>query len=177
MITFYWREIQIYLYTLQTTALLPSFASHVICMEASPVDPNLVAVGGGDSTIRVWKTASSRPGFDVSLVWQKLSSKITAIAWHPEKEGLLAFGTDEGRIGTVDALHSRPTPNMWEHKHRGAVYNLAWGPNLKPPLGVKLYSCGDNVVLMHHGQKGNRPSNVEDVIEETNKFKRKVGTY
>ena len=76
-------------------------------MEASPVDPNLVAVGGGDSTIRVWKTASSRPGFDVSLVWQKLSSKITAIAWHPEKEGLLAFGTDEGRIGTVDALHSR----------------------------------------------------------------------
>ena len=58
------------------TALLPSFASHVICAEASPVDPNLVAVGGGDSTIRVWKTASSRPGFDVSLVWQKLSSKV-----------------------------------------------------------------------------------------------------
>ena len=57
-------------------ALLPSFASHVICAEASPVDPNLVAVGGGDSTIRVWKTASSRPGFDVSLVWQKLSSKV-----------------------------------------------------------------------------------------------------
>ena len=32
---------------------------------------------------------------------------MTALAWHPEKEGLLAFGTDEGRIGTVDALHSR----------------------------------------------------------------------
>ena len=63
---------------------------------------------------------------------------------------------------------------MWEHKHRGSVYNLAWGPNLKPPLGVKLYSCGDNVILMHHGQKGSRPSNVEDVIEETNAFKRKV---
>ena len=29
------------------------------------------------------------------------------MAWHPEKEGLLAFGTDEGKIGTVDALHSR----------------------------------------------------------------------
>ena len=64
---------------------------------------------------------------------------------------------------------------MWEHKHRGSVYNLAWGPNLKPPLGVKLYSCGDNVILMHHGQKGSRPSNVEDVIEETNALKRKVG--
>ena len=57
---------------------------------------------------------------------------------------------------------------MWEHKHRNSVYNLAWGPNMK------LYSCGDNVILMHHGQKGNRPTNMEDVIEETNAFKRKV---
>ena len=43
------------------------------------MDPKLVAVGGGDSTIRVWKTASSQPGFDVSLVWQKLSSKLSVI--------------------------------------------------------------------------------------------------
>ena len=26
---------------------------------------------------------------------------------------------------------------MWEHKHRGAVYNLAWGPDLKPPYDVR----------------------------------------
>ena len=32
---------------------------------------------------------------------------MTAVAWHPEKEGVLAFGTDEGKIGTVDVLHSR----------------------------------------------------------------------
>ena len=39
----------------------------------------------------------------------------------------------------------------------------------------RLFSCGDNIILMHHGQKGGgRPSNVEDLIEETNMLRRKA---
>ena len=66
--------------------------------------------------------------------WGRLVPHMTAI---DPINLVTSCGTDEGRIGTVDALHSRPVPAMWDHKHRGAVYNLAWGPNLKPPHGVR----------------------------------------
>ena len=31
--------------------------------------------------------------------------KVISVAWHPTKEGLLGFGTDEGRVGWLDALN------------------------------------------------------------------------
>jgi hypothetical protein len=38
---------------------------------------------------------STKSTFDMSTTWNKLSSaKITSLAWHPDKEGILAFGTD-----------------------------------------------------------------------------------
>ena len=51
---------------------------------------------------------SAKALFDVTTIWQKLNgAKITALAWHPDKENILAFGTDEGRVGTLDAFNSR----------------------------------------------------------------------
>ena len=37
-------------------------------------------------------------------------------------EGLLAFGTDEGRVGWVEALSSSRVPNLSNTQHRNGVY-------------------------------------------------------
>ena len=39
---------------------------------------------------------------------------VTAVCWHPRQEGLLAFGTAEGRVGVYDVFAVRnhtPIPN------------------------------------------------------------------
>ena len=51
------------------------------------------------------------------------------------QENILAFATDEGRIGFVDGLSPKPNPNFMEFKHRGSVYNLAYGPQLMSKTG------------------------------------------
>lgn len=160
---------------------LPTFAGFIYCIESSPLEPKLLAIGAGDSNIRVWREGSQKSVFDVSLIWQRLNNaKVTALAWHPEKEGLLAVGTDEGRIMTVETLSARKNANLLDYKHRGQVYNLAWGPPSYPTgstvdqTGAVLYSCGDNAVFMHSMKANVRSANVESIVEDTNSLKRKA---
>jgi gem associated protein 5 len=165
---------------------LPAFASRIICMASNLVDPSILAIGAGDGVIRIWKTASTKAMFEVAVIYQKPTSRceITAMAFHPKKENMLAFATEEGRIGIVDALASRPNPMFYDYKYRGSVYNLAWGP----PIGdsaagmnekddPNLYSLGDGFVMMHQGRAGNnvglKSVNIEEVISKTNNWTRK----
>lgn len=102
----------------------------------------MIAIGAGDGQIRVWKMASTKATFDVNVIWQKLNSaKVTALAWHPDKDNLLAFGTDEGRVGTVDAFAQRSIPNFYDSKHKGTVYSLCWGPS----VSASDQGGGDNI--------------------------------
>ena len=101
---------------------LPTFAGFVYCLASNPVDPSLVAIGAGDSQIRVWRTASQQL-FDITNIHAKLNqAKVMSLAWHPSREGLLAFGTDEGRVGWVEALSSSRVPNISNTQHRNGVY-------------------------------------------------------
>ena len=101
---------------------LPTFAGFVYCLASNPVDPSLVAIGAGDSQIRVWRTASQQL-FDITNIHAKLNqAKVMSLAWHPSREGLLAFGTDEGRVGWVEALSSSRVPNLSNTQHRNGVY-------------------------------------------------------
>ena len=101
---------------------LPTFAGFVYCLASNPVDPSLVAIGAGDSQIRVWRTASQQL-FDITNIHAKLNqAKVMSLAWHPNREGLLAFGTDEGRVGWVEALSSSRVPNISNTQHRNGVY-------------------------------------------------------
>ena len=142
---------------------MPTFASKIVCMATNSVDPSILAIGGGDGNIRVWKTASTKVMFDCNTIWQKLSRcEISALAWHPDRENLLAFGTAEGQIGFVDALSPKPNPSFLDFKHKGSVYNLCYGPSLENKDDIVLYSLGDGAVFMHH--KGSKSLNIEDLF-------------
>ena len=96
------------------------------------------------------------------------------------QENILAFATDEGRIGFVDGLSPKPNPNFMEFKHRGSVYNLAYGPQLMSKTGSGntgtgscLFSLADSVILMHN-KTNNSHTNIEDLITEANQWQRKA---
>ena len=92
-----------------------------------------MAVGGGDGQIRVWRT-NSPALYDITYLWGKLNqAKIYSLAWHPTKEGLLAYGTDEGRVGWFEAFHHGKLPTVSSYQHRGGVYSVSWGPNVVGP--------------------------------------------
>jgi len=79
-----------------------------------------------------------------------LLGKVTALAWHPSVEGLLAFGTDEGRVGIFDTLNVSKPPTLSRTYHKGTVYNLVWAPTPTSKEGVMhLYSCGGSHIFIH----------------------------
>ena len=85
-----------------------------------------MAVGAGDGIVRVWKTASNQM-FDIRHVVVK-QAKIMSLAWHPQREGLLGFGTDEGRVGWVDVFSQKMYVTYSDYQHRGGVYCTCWAP-------------------------------------------------
>ena len=57
--------------------ILPCFANTVIAMAASNLDPSTIAIGCGDSCVRVWKTQSkTNDGVDMEAIHCKTKGKV-----------------------------------------------------------------------------------------------------
>ena len=117
-------------------------------------------MGLADSTIRLWHTQRKGKGrYHSDSFYRGLQARVSALAFHPVQEGLLAYGTQNGRIGLYDVLqdvHLRELPG-----HRGAVYHLQWllvnhphcaaDTETKGSVSGFLYSLGaDGVLLETH---------------------------
>ncbi|EOA96589.1 Gem-associated protein 5, partial [Anas platyrhynchos] len=172
--------------TLDCRWTMPSLGGFVYSLAFSPVDPGCLAIGVGDSMIRVWNTLSMSNIYDVKTFWQSIKSKVTALSWHPTKDGCLAFGTDDGKVGIFDTFSSsakNKPPQISSTYHKKTVYTLAWGPPT-PPLSsgegeqpsVTLYSCaGEGIVFQHNPWKLSGEANdINKVIRDTNSIKHKL---
>ncbi|KAJ7316523.1 hypothetical protein JRQ81_002685 [Phrynocephalus forsythii] len=172
--------------TLNCCWTMPSLGGFVYNLAFSPVDTGCLAVGVGDSMLRVWNTLSINNQYDVKTFWQGIKSKVTALSWHPTKESCLAFGTDDGKVGIFDTYSSKP-PQISSTFHKKTVYTLAWGPPV-PPLSfggdgdrpsVTLYSCaGEGIVFQHNPWKlSGEAHDINKVIRETNSVKHKLPAH
>ncbi|XP_043268004.1 gem-associated protein 5 [Venturia canescens] len=131
----------------------PTQGGYIYCMAACPLDTSRIAFGAGDAMLRLWNLSEPhQTTFDVTTQWQKIMGKIRSIAWHPEKENLLAFGTGEGRVGVWDTNSNTKPPILYRQYHRHTVYSLGWGPNPDNESFV-LYSCGDNELVYYPSEK------------------------
>ncbi|NXX42415.1 GEMI5 protein, partial [Tricholaema leucomelas] len=166
---------------------MPSLGGFVYSLAFSPVDTGCLAIGVGDSMIRVWNTLSMNNVYDVKTFWQSIKSKVTALAWHPTKESCLAFGTDDGKVGIFDTFSSsarNKPPQISSTYHKKTVYTLAWGPPTAPlsyggegeQPSVTLYSCaGEGIVFQHNPWNLNGEANdINKVIRDTNAIKHKL---
>ena len=126
---------------------LPCFAGFVYCLVSNPIEPGVLAVGAGDGAVRVWRSGDTTDIFSVRLVSFR-QSKVMSLAWHPTREGLLAAGTDDGKVAWVEVVTSSRQPSQSSYQHRAGVYCLAW-------LDSKtLLSCGDGKIVQHDTATG-----------------------
>lgn len=65
------------------------------------------------------------------------------LCWHPQKENLLAFATDEGRVGIIDTDKTQKAPITCRPYFRDTVYSVEWGPDPNSKKEFALYACGD----------------------------------
>uniref|UniRef100_H2ZXR1 Gem nuclear organelle associated protein 5 n=1 Tax=Latimeria chalumnae TaxID=7897 RepID=H2ZXR1_LATCH len=101
--------------------------------------PFLKRRGGADPAVkeRIWLTLHWPPGRPTQIVSSCFGLVLNIfffLSWHPTKEGCLAFGTDDGKVGIYDTYSTKP-PHISSTYHRKTVYVLAWGPPL-PPLSL-----------------------------------------
>ncbi|KAM6907183.1 gem-associated protein 5 [Xenentodon cancila] len=180
------REIKCWdLNSLSCCWTLPTLGGPVNALTFSLVGAGCLAMGVGDSMIRVWNTLSTQNKYDVRSFWQGIKSKVTALVWHPKKEGCLSFGTDDGKVGIYDVFSNKP-PQVSNSYHRKTVYTLAWGPPVAPlsfgaagQQSYSLYSCGgEGVILQHDPYKlGGDASDVDVLIRDTNDIKHKLSPH
>ncbi|KAM4620896.1 gem-associated protein 5 [Polymixia lowei] len=181
------REIKCWdLASLDCCWTLPTLGGGVYALSFSPVGTGCLALGVGDYMIRVWNTLSIQNQYDTRTFWQGIKAKVMALAWHPSKEGSLAFGTEDGKVGIYDAFSNKP-PQISSSYHQKAVYRLAWGPAV-PPMSfggagdrpsATLYSCaGEGVILQHDpcGLSG-EASDIDKLIINTNNIKHKLSPH
>ena len=118
-------------------------------LDISPLAPSKVAVGVGDNMVRVWDKTKNT----VIQVWQSVRTKVMVVAWHPYKEGILAYGTEEGRVG----LYNNGNSHTSSTHHEKAVYSLSWGyaPTkfAEDDCKTALYSCGGEGSILCHKPK------------------------
>lgn len=142
---------------------LSTLGGSVYDLAFSTVAVGRLAIAVGDSNIRVWNVASSTTCPTQSL-YVGTRSKVSTIAWHPERENVIAFGTDDGRVGLVDT-NLKKTTNISASLHKTKVYKLSWGPcQLKTGdsgNALYLYSCGDGPIFIHSFGK----DEVEDTVD------------
>uniref|UniRef100_A0AAQ5X517 Anaphase-promoting complex subunit 4 WD40 domain-containing protein n=1 Tax=Amphiprion ocellaris TaxID=80972 RepID=A0AAQ5X517_AMPOC len=181
------REIKCWdLASLDCCWTLPTLGGFVYALSFSPVGSGCLALGVGDNMIRVWNTLTTQNRYDTRSFWQGIKSKVTALAWHPTKEGSLSFGTDDGKVGIYDVFSNKP-PQISSSYHRKTVYTLAWGPPV-PPMSFgaaggkpsySLYSCaGEGVILQHDPSKlSGDASDIDRLIRDTNNIKHKLSPH
>lgn len=140
-------------------------------LDISPLSPNRIAVATGDNMVRIWEPYQNK----VIQVWQSVRTKVMVVAWHPYKEGVVSFGTEEGRIGIYDV--NSGNMNTSSTYHEKPVYSMSWGyvPTKfgEDPLKTGLYSCGGEGIIFCHKPKelGKTARNVNSYLAAENNYK------
>ncbi|CAG0887516.1 unnamed protein product [Cyprideis torosa] len=101
---------------------LPLITGEISSIATSPHDPGNVAVNSGQ-WIRSWMVEGREPMQNFSTGLR--GARLTQLAWHPDKEKLLAFGTEDGEIGLMTLGESA---KLCKSKHTGPVYTIKWIP-------------------------------------------------
>lgn len=76
------------------------------------------------------------------------------LAFHPQDEGLLAYGTGDGRVGVFNLTKKRNNVNLLKTVLANPIYRLCWAPfpNTKTVDDAKLalYAVGSGQIIIYN---------------------------
>ncbi|XP_062546175.1 protein rigor mortis [Armigeres subalbatus] len=106
---------------------LSCLATGNTCVTENPLESTILGIGCVDRNLVTINLASMAYN-EVNCVrfMNKICSKVTALAWHPERENFIAFGTAEGRIGLLDTNSPNNVPVLLNSFLSTDVYTLKW---------------------------------------------------
>lgn len=106
-----------------------------------------IAFGVDTSNIGVLDMSSpSSPS--LSFLWQSIPADVCRLAWHPIREGRVAYSTRLGQVALYDTLTARSRV-VYDRKYNqpGSPTNVLWGPLVPSTAEDRtlaiLYSVGD----------------------------------
>lgn len=137
-------------------------------------NPDLAAVGLGDSNIKIWtfartptvdqpKNLKRHNFYETQLLWKDIQGQVQHVQWHPTKEGLLLYSTEYGRIGIYDVYNHKGTKFKTYHAKKGPSPFIAWAGDLSfafedVSMPDVVISCGaDGRVYAFDALEVNRP--------------------
>lgn len=135
-----------------------------------------IAVGVDTGNIGILDL-SSHGSPSLTFLWQDIPGDICRLAWHPVREGRVAYSTRLGHVALYDTLTGRSrVVYAWKYNQPGSPTALLWGP-LTPSstedrtLSI-LYSIGNG--LFHRWdspEKSCLPTDLTSIVNEVRVFK------
>ncbi|KAG8199663.1 hypothetical protein JTE90_022116 [Oedothorax gibbosus] len=164
-------------------AQTPFMCQFVFDLTVSSLNPNLMAISNGEGILKVWNSQSEATRLDMVSVFIHFKTRIMTTAWHPVNENLIAYGTDEGRVGMIDIV-KRKLLYTFETHHTDTVYCLGWGPCEKAAKSESgkteyyIYSVGGGTIYVHkeNNVKG-KALNFDDLVEFPSDLETSVKTH
>ncbi|CAO3647994.1 unnamed protein product [Cunninghamella echinulata] len=163
-------------------------------LDISSLNPMQVAIGYGDSAIKVWKCVQLKEDqltsnkkkrkenpFESTTFWRGLQGQIKKVQWHPTKEGILAFSTEYGHIGIYDTYNNK---SFTFRSHRsssseGSVPSLTWIGDISSLTDISfdetldmtniLVTCdSEHLFLRDANHHHNDPINLNNLLQQHN---------
>ncbi|GFS41313.1 gem-associated protein 5 [Trichonephila inaurata madagascariensis] len=140
---------------------VPMLMGFIYGLSFSSINPNLLAIGNGDGTLKIWNAQAESAEKNMMGIYVHYRAKIMTAAWHPLYENIIAYGTDEGRVAIID-LFKKKSIYTFETYHSGKVYTVCWGP-FKQGKGPKeneyfVYSCGSGTIFINRLHYSKEPA-------------------
>ncbi|CAO3584397.1 unnamed protein product [Absidia cylindrospora] len=160
-------------------------------LDISSNNPDQVAIGYGDSVIKVWKCnqieKKTKPGqqqrnfYESTSFWRGLRGQVENVQWHPTSEGLLAFSTEYGHVGIYDFYNSKCQTLKEYHAAGDGTPSMTWTGDLTSLLADKnmaghnmtdtLITCGGkngDLYIRNVSHPTQAPISLNAILRNTN---------
>ncbi|CAF4873882.1 unnamed protein product [Rotaria sp. Silwood1] len=152
---------------------LVSIPGSVNAIQACPLQTSCIALGVDTGNIGILDlTSYGSPS--LSFLWQSIPADIYRLAWHPIREGRIAYSTRLGHVALYDTLTGRSRVVYdWRYTQPGSPTALFWGPLIPSftedeTLAI-LYSIGDGKFHRWDSpDKGCLPTDLTSLVNESN---------
>ncbi|CAF1167616.1 unnamed protein product [Rotaria sordida] len=152
---------------------LVSIPGSVNAIQACPLQTSCIALAVDTGNIGILDL-SSYGSPSLSFLWQSIPADVCRLAWHPIREGRIAYSTRLGHIALYDTLTGRSRVVYdWRYTQPGSPTALFWGPLIPSftedeTLAI-LYSIGDGKFHRWDSpDKGCLPTDLTSLVNESN---------